>query len=29
MAIVIYADLRSGNCLKVKWTAERLGLDHE
>jgi glutathione S-transferase len=22
----IYGDLKSGNCLKVKWTAERLGL---
>lgn len=25
----IYGDTRSGNCLKVKWTAERLGLAHD
>jgi glutathione S-transferase len=29
VAIVIYADERSGNCLKVKWTAERLGLAYD
>ena len=29
MALVIYGDLRSGNCLKVKWTAERLGLEYD
>jgi glutathione S-transferase len=29
MALVIYGDLRSGNCLKVKWTADRLGLAYE
>lgn len=29
MAIVIYGDLRSGNCLKVKWTAEKLGIAYE
>jgi glutathione S-transferase len=29
MALVIYGDLRSGNCLKVKWTAERLGLVYD
>lgn len=22
----IYGDINSGNCLKVKWTAEKLGL---
>lgn len=27
--IRIFADLNSGNCLKVKWVAERLGLAHE
>ena len=26
MAIKIYGDLASGNCLKVKWTAEHLGV---
>jgi glutathione S-transferase len=26
MTLHIYGDSRSGNCLKVKWTAERLGL---
>ena len=25
----IYGDRRSGNCLKVKWTADRLGLAYE
>ena len=25
----IYGDSISGNCLKVKWVAEQLGLDHE
>lgn len=25
----IYGDTRSGNCLKVKWTADRLGLAHD
>lgn len=25
----IYGDKRSGNCLKVKWTAEHLGVDYE
>jgi glutathione S-transferase len=29
MALVIYGDLRSGACLKVKWTAERLGLAYD
>ena len=29
MALVIYGDLRSGNCLKVKWTAERLGMEYD
>jgi len=29
MALRIYGDPRSGNCLKVKWTAEKLGLAHE
>ena len=27
--IRIFADVNSGNCLKVKWVAERLGLAHE
>lgn len=26
--MTIYGDRRSGNCLKVKWTADRLGLDY-
>ena len=26
MAIVVFGDSRSGNCLKVKWVARRLGL---
>lgn len=25
----IYGDRRSGNCLKVKWTADHLGVDYE
>lgn len=29
MSLVIYGDLRSGACLKVKWTAERLGLAYD
>ena len=29
MALVIYGDLRSGNCLKVKWTADRLGFAYD
>ena len=29
MTLTIYGDARSGNCLKVKWTAERLGLPYE
>jgi glutathione S-transferase len=29
MAMVIYGDARSGNCLKVKWTASRLGVPFE
>lgn len=29
MALVIYGDLRSGACLKVKWTVERLGLAYD
>jgi glutathione S-transferase len=29
MTLVIYGDRRSGNCLKVKWTAQRLGLPFE
>lgn len=28
MSLKIYGDSASGNCLKVKWTAERLGLDY-
>ncbi|MCG9915004.1 MAG: glutathione S-transferase family protein [Phenylobacterium sp.] len=27
MSLKIYGDSASGNCLKVKWTAQRLGLD--
>lgn len=27
--LVIYGDSRSGNCLKVKWTADLLGAPHE
>lgn len=29
MALLIYGDSRSGNCLKVKWTAARLGIPFE
>lgn len=29
MALRIYGDTKSGNCLKVKWTAQRLGLDFD
>lgn len=29
MGLRIYGDSISGNCLKVKWTSERLGLDYE
>ena len=29
MTLVIYGDPRSGNCLKVKWTARRLGVPFE
>jgi glutathione S-transferase len=29
MAVTIYGDLISGNCLKVKWTADKLGLAYE
>lgn len=29
MTLVIYGDQRSGACLKVKWTVERLGLAYE
>ena len=29
MPLVIYGDSGSANCLKVKWTAERLGLPYE
>ncbi|MFP5447379.1 MAG: glutathione S-transferase family protein [Alphaproteobacteria bacterium] len=29
MRLKIYGDSISGNCLKVKWTAERLGLDYD
>jgi glutathione S-transferase len=29
MSLVIYGDPRSGNCLKVKWTAQRLGAPFE
>lgn len=29
MAITIYGDSISGNCLKVKWTAQHLGIPHE
>ncbi len=27
--MIIYGDLRSGNCLKVKYTVDRMGLDYE
>jgi glutathione S-transferase len=26
--VIIYGDLNSGNCLKVKWTADKLGLHY-
>jgi glutathione S-transferase len=29
MPIHIYGDSKSGNCLKVKWTAEQLGIPYE
>ncbi len=29
MAMLIYGDSRSGNCLKVKWIATRLGVPFE
>ena len=29
MAVTIYGDLISGNCLKVKWTADKLGVAYE
>ncbi|MDR3512313.1 MAG: glutathione S-transferase family protein [Caulobacteraceae bacterium] len=29
MNLKIYGDSISGNCLKVKWTADRLGLDYD
>ncbi len=29
MSLKIYGDSASGNCLKVKWTIERLGLDYD
>jgi glutathione S-transferase len=29
MALVIYGDERSGNCLKVKWAADRLGVAYD
>jgi glutathione S-transferase len=29
MSLTIYGDLISGNCLKVKWTAEKLGLAYD
>jgi len=29
MTLTIYGDSVSGNCLKVKWTAEKLGLDYD
>src|SRR5688572_26802609 len=28
MTLVIYGDRRSGNCLKVKWTCERLNVPY-
>lgn len=28
-SMTLYGDRRSGNCLKVKWTADRLGLDYQ
>ncbi len=29
MAMIVYGDSRSGNCLKVKWVARRLGVPFE
>jgi glutathione S-transferase len=29
MSLTIYGDPHSGNCLKVKWTADRLGLQYQ
>ena len=29
MPMIVYGDSRSGNCLKVKWTARRLGIPFE
>jgi glutathione S-transferase len=29
VTLTIYGDLNSGNCLKVKWTAEKLGLRYD
>ena len=29
MPMIVYGDSRSGNCLKVKWTARRLGVPFE
>lgn len=29
MTLHIYGDSRSGNCLKVKWTADRLGMPYD
>lgn len=29
MSLLIHGDSRSGNCLKVKWTARRLGVPYE
>jgi glutathione S-transferase len=29
MTLHIYGDSRSGNCLKVKWTAEKLGMPYD
>ncbi len=29
MALIIHGDSRSGNCLKVKWTAQRLGRPYQ
>src|SRR5689334_13970141 len=27
--MLVYGDSRSGNCLKVRWTADRLGIPYE
>ncbi len=29
MSLTIYGDSMSGNCLKVKWTADKLGLSYD